>query len=141
MVKTGECRDVGTRARPRLGIVMEHALAELRYGIVARQHEKRFFKSGRNFNHTLYGFSGSAPIAAWLPVGEQHSRTSSLRVLRRLALRRAGEQQHQLVYRARTVEEQREGSKRAFFVCGQRGAGEYSAKPPTGTARTHPTRS
>ena len=34
-------------------IVMAHALAELRCGIVARQHENRF-KSGRNFNHTLY---------------------------------------------------------------------------------------
>ena len=33
-------------------IVMAHALAELRYGIVARQHESSF-KSGRNFNHTL----------------------------------------------------------------------------------------
>jgi hypothetical protein len=34
-------------------IVMAHALAELRYGIVARQHESSF-KSGRNFNHTLF---------------------------------------------------------------------------------------
>ena len=34
-------------------IVMAHAFAELRCGIVARQHENRF-KSGRNFNHTLY---------------------------------------------------------------------------------------
>ena len=32
---------------------MAHALAELRCGIVAHQHEKGF-KSGRNFNHTLY---------------------------------------------------------------------------------------
>ena len=37
-------------------LVMEHALAELRYGIVARQHESGF-KSGRNFNHTLYVFA------------------------------------------------------------------------------------
>ena len=34
-------------------IVMAHALAELRCGIVARQHENGF-KSGRNFNHTPY---------------------------------------------------------------------------------------
>ena len=34
-------------------IVMAHALAELRCGIVARQHENGF-KSGRNLGHTLY---------------------------------------------------------------------------------------
>ena len=33
-------------------IVMAHALAELRYGIVAHQHE-RDFKYGHNFAHTL----------------------------------------------------------------------------------------
>ena len=33
-------------------IVMAHALAELRCGIVSRQHENGF-KSGRNFGHTL----------------------------------------------------------------------------------------
>jgi hypothetical protein len=33
-------------------IVMAHALAELRCGIVARQHENGF-KSGRNLGHTL----------------------------------------------------------------------------------------
>jgi hypothetical protein len=33
-------------------IVMAHALTELRYGIVARQHEISF-KSWRNFNYTL----------------------------------------------------------------------------------------
>ena len=33
---------------------MAHALAELRYGIVAHQHE-RDFKYGHNFAHTLYG--------------------------------------------------------------------------------------
>ena len=46
-------------------IVMAHALAELRYGIVARQHESRF-KSGRNFNHTPFrggGGQGRAPQA------------------------------------------------------------------------------
>ena len=32
-------------------IVLAHALAELRYGIVAHQHENGF-KYGRNFNHT-----------------------------------------------------------------------------------------
>ena len=35
-------------------IVMAHALEELRYGIVAHQHE-RDFKHGHNFAHTLYG--------------------------------------------------------------------------------------
>ena len=34
-------------------IVMAHALAELRCGIVARQHENGF-KSGRNFNPTPF---------------------------------------------------------------------------------------
>ena len=34
-------------------IVMAHALAELRYGIVAHQHESGF-KYGHNFAHTLY---------------------------------------------------------------------------------------
>ena len=34
-------------------VVMAHALAELRYGIVARQHENGF-KCGHNFAHTLY---------------------------------------------------------------------------------------
>ena len=34
-------------------IVMAHALEELRYGIVAHQHE-RDFKYGHNFAHTLY---------------------------------------------------------------------------------------
>ena len=34
-------------------IVMAHALAELRCGTVARQHENRF-KYGRNFIHPLY---------------------------------------------------------------------------------------
>ena len=33
-------------------VVMAHALAELRYGIVARQHENGF-KYGHNFAHTL----------------------------------------------------------------------------------------
>jgi len=35
-------------------IVMAHAFAELRYGIVAHQHE-RDFNYGHNFAHTLYG--------------------------------------------------------------------------------------
>ena len=51
MVETGECGDVGTHVSGP--IVMAHALAELRCGIVARQHEKGF-KSGRNLGHTLY---------------------------------------------------------------------------------------
>ena len=34
-------------------VVMAHALAELRYGIVARQHENGF-KCGHNFAQTLY---------------------------------------------------------------------------------------
>ena len=34
-------------------IVMAHALAELRYGIVAHQHESGF-KYGRNFNHSPF---------------------------------------------------------------------------------------
>ena len=54
MVETGEYGDVGTRATGP--VVMEYALAELTLdmaSIVARQHETGF-KSGRNFNHTLY---------------------------------------------------------------------------------------
>ena len=34
-------------------IVMAYALAELRHGVVARQHENGF-KCGHNFAHTLY---------------------------------------------------------------------------------------
>ena len=40
-------------------IVMAHALAELRYGIVAHQHESGF-KYGHNFAHTLY--SANLPL-------------------------------------------------------------------------------
>ena len=36
--------------------VMAHAFAELRDGVVARQHENGF-KYGHNFAQTLYGFS------------------------------------------------------------------------------------
>ena len=54
MVETGECGDatVETRARPSSDVRWHAAFAELRYGIVARQHESDF-KSGRNFKHTL----------------------------------------------------------------------------------------
>ena len=51
MVETGECGDVGTRVWPHSNGTC--ALAELRCGIVARQHENGF-KSGRNLGHTLY---------------------------------------------------------------------------------------
>ena len=47
-------------------IVMAHALAELRYGIVAHQHESGF-KYGHNFAHTLYGVvttQAGSPCAA-----------------------------------------------------------------------------
>ena len=55
MVETGECGDVGTGVWPHTDGT--HALAELRYGIVAHQHESGF-KYGHNFAHTLHGASG-----------------------------------------------------------------------------------
>jgi hypothetical protein len=55
MVETGKCGV--TWGHVPDSIVMAHGLAELRYGIVARQHE-RSFKAGRIFiittgNHAL----------------------------------------------------------------------------------------
>ena len=52
MVETGECGDVGTRVDVSGPIVMAHALAELRHGIVAHQHENGF-KCGYISAHTL----------------------------------------------------------------------------------------
>ena len=43
-------------------IVMAHALAELRCGIVVRQHENGF-KSGRNFNHPPYAVEDFSSLA------------------------------------------------------------------------------
>ena len=40
MVETGECGDVWRRGGPH--IVMDRAFAELRYGVVARQHDNGF---------------------------------------------------------------------------------------------------
>jgi len=51
MVETGECGDVGTRARHRSDDTC--LFAELRYGIVARQHENGF-KCGYISAQTLY---------------------------------------------------------------------------------------
>ena len=70
MVETGECGDVGTRVDVSGPIVMAHALAELRYGIVAHQHESGF-KYGHNFAHTFtfcFNFVFFAPHIYFVPL-------------------------------------------------------------------------